>query len=241
LFTAGGLYDGHYLIEWLGGVLADIGPTRFGDLRLDDPGADANLTPSQRYTLVVHTSDITRRRLVRLPWDYPAYGCDDIDGRSITDAVRASMSIPFFFQPVHVKAPAAQYDGTTYEAGSVTWVDGGLLSDFPLEVFDRTDGAPSRRPTIGIKLSARDSVVSAGPDIVGPVGEALGCLRTVLDNADRYYLPPQKQARTIFVDTTGVGTTDFDLTPEQQDYLEQSGRAAAEQWLRTAPATPAVT
>ncbi len=30
-----------------------------------------------------------------------------------------------------------------------------MLSNFPIEVFDRTDGKPPRWPTFGIKLSAR--------------------------------------------------------------------------------------
>ena len=36
-----GLYDGDYLIEWLGKVLADIGVVHFSDLAWDDPGADS--------------------------------------------------------------------------------------------------------------------------------------------------------------------------------------------------------
>src|SRR5204862_414651 len=71
-----GLHDGAYLVEWLGDVLDDIGVTTFGDLALDDPGADANLRPEQRFSLVVHVSDITRGKCVRLPWDYPEYGLE---------------------------------------------------------------------------------------------------------------------------------------------------------------------
>src|SRR5436190_2039036 len=63
-----GLYDGDYLVDWLGGVLKDIGVTHFGDLRLNDPEANRMWTPQQRYSLVVHVSDITRGKLVRLPW-----------------------------------------------------------------------------------------------------------------------------------------------------------------------------
>ncbi len=97
-----GLYDGDYLIDWLSGVLSDIGITHFSDLPLNDPGADKNLTPSQLYTLVVHTSDITRGKVVRLPWDYPAYGFEP-DNQRVVDAVRASMAIPFFFEPVRLR------------------------------------------------------------------------------------------------------------------------------------------
>ena len=153
-----GIHSGDYLVEWLGGILEEIGITTFEQLRMDDPGS--SLPEAFRYSLIVHTADITRRKVVRLPWDYGNYGLDP--GRQrIVDAVRASMSIPFFFEPVKLHAPAATYDGVTYTKGSVIWVDGGLLSNFPVEVFDRSDGEPQRWPTIGIKLSARDTTVPA--------------------------------------------------------------------------------
>jgi NTE family protein len=226
-----GLYDGDYLVEWLGDALAEIGPTVFGDLRDVDTGADRTLTAAQRYSLVVHTADITRGRCVRLPWDYPVYGRPDIDSVPIVDAVRASMSIPFFFEPVRFSAPTTEVDGVTYEKGEVLWVDGGLLSNFPVEVFDRGDGAPARWPTLGVKLSARQTTITAATDVDSVFSEALASLHTLLDNADRYYLTPDKASRTVFVDNAGLKATDFHLSKEQQALLYANGTAAARAWL----------
>jgi NTE family protein len=237
-----GMYDGDYLIEWLGGALEDIGITTFGQLgTAGDLDADSNWQPSQRYSLVVHTADITRGKLVRLPWDYPAYGLKPDEVR-IVEAVRASMSIPFFFEPVRVDAPEAVMGGVSYAAGKVTWVDGGMLSNFPIEVFDRTDGAPSRWPTIGIKLSARATSIAAKDDVGNVVEEAIACLRTLLDNADRYYVTQDKAARTIFIDNGGIKATDFHLQVSQQDMLFGNGTTAAQTWLaaRRARATTPV-
>lgn len=227
-----GLYDGDYLLDWLGGVLSDIGITHFGDLRLDDPGADQSWTARQRYSLVVHTSDITRGKLVRLPWDYVNYGLD-ADHQRIVDAVRASMSIPFFFTPVHVRAAAVTADvaDVAAAAGRVTWVDGGLLDNFPVDVFDRTDGAPARWPTIGIKLSAAQTSIETGRGTDSVASEAIACLQTVLDNAGRYYVPPDKAARTIFIDNAGIKATDFGITPTEQQTLFKNGQSAAREWL----------
>ena len=228
-----GLYDGDYLIDWLGRVLSDIGITHFGDLRLDDPGADQTWTARQRYSLVVHTSDITRGKLVRLPWDYVNYGLD-ADHQRIVDAVRASMSIPFFFTPVHIRAAAvtAGEADVAAAAGSVTWVDGGLLDNFPVDVFDRIDGSEARWPTIGIKLSARQTSITTDHGTGTVVSEAIACLETVLDNAGRYYVPPDKAARTIFIDNAGIKATDFGITPLQQQTLFGNGQTAARDWLR---------
>ena len=232
-----GLYDGDYLIEWLGGVLSDIGITHFSDLPLHDPGADKNLTASQLYSLVVHTSDITRGKIVRLPWDYPAYGFEP-DNQRVVDAVRASMAIPFFFEPVRLRAPSGTIGGEECDAGDVVWVDGGMLDNYPLDVFDRTDGAPARWPTVGIKLSARQTVIkgTAGEDSVA--SETMACLRTLLDNADRYYVEEPDQSATIFVDSTGISATDFGLSEQVQETLFQNGQSAARAWIAAQTGAP---
>jgi NTE family protein len=135
-----GLYTGDYLGEFLGPALEELNVRTFGDLKLtpgDDP--DMSMGSGQHYRLVVHTSDITRGKLVRLPWDYGLYGHEP-DTADVVQAVRASMSIPFFFEPVTFEARAAtvQQPGPSgrvttqqFEAGTVTWVDGGLLGISP--------------------------------------------------------------------------------------------------------------
>jgi NTE family protein len=230
-----GIYDGDYLVEWLGGALESIGITTFGQLRIDDdPGS--SLPEACRYALVVHTADITRNKLVRLPWDYPEYGVT-VDSTLVVDAVRASMSIPFFFDPVRVEAPAHSDGPDNYKAGKVTWVDGGLLSNFPVEVFDRSDGLPSRWPTIGVKLSAAAPTAVLPHDPGNALSEAIACVRTALDNDSRYYVPPTKALRTIFVDSFGFAATDFHLTPTDQQHLFTSGVDAATAYLRAASKT----
>jgi NTE family protein len=228
-----GVYNGDYLVEWLSGALETIGVTTFGQLRIDDD-AGTSLPEPCRYSLVVHTADITRNKLVRLPWDYPEYSVT-VDTTRIVDAVRASMSIPFFFDPVRFEAPAHN-DGTdSYAAGKVTWVDGGLLSNFPVEVFDRSDGLPSRWPTIGIKLSAASPTPITPHDPGNAFSEAIACVRTALDNDARYYVPPDKAVRTIFVDSLGLAATDFHLSQDDQKALFANGVSAATAFLANPP------
>ena len=169
-----GVYDGAYLFTWLEPIMHDLGVHTFADLKItpeEDPGM--SLPESHRYRLVVHTSDITRGQLVHLPWDYGYYG-QDRDTQDVVGAVRASMSIPFFFEPVTftalpaevtVPSPGGGSVSTHYEGGTVTWVDGGMLRNFPIDAFDREDGGEPRWPTIGVKLSSlqtRDPVDPGG-------------------------------------------------------------------------------
>ena len=107
---------------------------------------------TQQYKLVVMASDISNGELWRLPWDLRRLRAAMRIAALIVEAVRASMSIPFFYAPLKLKDAA----------GEECWfVDGGMLSNFPIDVFDRTDGAPPRWPTFGIKLSAQAGAARA--------------------------------------------------------------------------------
>jgi NTE family protein len=216
LLVENGVYEGHYLVDWLGGVLGDLGVRTFGDLRLAPDPADA-LPPDRRYALVVTASDVSRRELVRLPWDYADYGLDP-DEQRVVDAVRASASIPFFFEPVRLQ-------------GS-TLVDGGLLSNYPIDIFDRKDEAPPRFPTFGVRLSARPAEPPPTHAVHGPLSFALAVAETAIGACDaRHINDPCVLRRTIFADSSEVSAVDFDLTGAQQELLLESGRQAAHRFL----------
>lgn len=223
-----GFYEGDYLREWLAGELESQGVRNFGDLRVEDPGS--SLPPERRYRLVVMATDLTRGELVRLPWDYAdRYGLDP-DEQLVADAVRASISIPYFFEPVRLD----HRDG-----GHSLLVDGGVLSNYPLEVFDRIDGRPPRWPTFGVTLLPR---LPAGSTELFPL---LGVLRhvpslrfleslvtTLVVGRDQGYLSqPWVAARSIQVDTLHVNPVDFGLDHDTVERLYESGRGAAGAFL----------
>ena len=235
-----GLYTGDYLRTWLTPILGQLGVTTFGDLKLtatDDPGL--SVPAGHDYRLVVHTADINRAQLVHLPWDYPLYGYER-DGQDVIQAVRASMSIPFFFEPVifrskkataPVPTPGGGSINQTYEAGTVTWVDGGMLRNFPINAFDRADGGPPRWPTIGIKLSSLDTSFPPTQACESSLAVGIRCLRTMMNEWDAYEVDETTAARTIFVANGGLTATQFDLDQNQQDMLFLNGVRAATQFV----------
>lgn len=213
LLRSDGLYEGGYLEQFLTGVLADLGVCTFGDLRTSDP------TPTYSWSLVVTASDLSQRRLVRVPWDLLEYGIDP-DEFPVARAVRASSAIPFFFRPVQV--------------GAATWVDGGVLSDFPVELFDRPDLAPPQWPTFGVRLSARPGRPPVTRPVRGPLAIGLAALETLLNDQDAAYVDqPCTVARTVFVPAGSVSSVDFDLTPAQSEGLYDAGLAAGREFLST--------
>ena len=221
-----GIYKGDYAHDWVRSQLKNLGVRTFGDLAIDDD----SLPAEQRYKLVVTVADVTTGQLVRLPWDYDrVYGLDP-DEQSVADAVRASMSIPFFFRPV-----------TLTGAGGLTstLVDGGILSNFPIDSLDRTDRRRPRWPSFGVTVlpnlpEGNDRVIPALAPLrlLGPPHLLESVITTVLVGRDQAYLSqPWVSARTIRVDSTDVGFLDFDISDNEIEALYVKGYSAAEKFL----------
>lgn len=219
-----GKHPGAYLTDWLRGVLADLGVRTFGDLVVDRRATDAR----QRYRLVVSTSDLSRQRVLRIPWDLPDYGVEP-DGFDVATAVRASAGIPFVFEPVRLRGAY----------GESTLADGSLLETFPVAAFDRHDGEVPRWPTIGVRLSSPASERAPAVPVTGPISMLRSLIHTTVDSTQiRHVEDPRDAERTIFAKPRGVGWTDFDITPVQQQGLYDAGFAAARRWIERHPDGP---
>jgi NTE family protein len=207
-------------------VLADFGVRTFADLAFDDPGSA--LPPGDSYRLVVTTSDLSRQRLMYLPWDLGRYGLDAAQ-YPVYRAVRASAAIPFMFEPVTLRS----------RFGLSTLADGSLLRSYPIEIFDRHDGKPDRWPTIGVRLSSPSSERAPAKPVTGPVSLLQSLIYTTVDSTQvRHVSEPINVDRSIFAKPRGVRWTDFDLTDEQQQSLFDAGYAAGRKWVEKYPDGP---
>ena len=226
-----GAYAGDWIHRWLTRELAELGVRTFADLRRDDPGDDpALLTPEHRYGLVVMATDVTNGRLLRLPWDYPEFGLDP-DEQLVADAVRMSLSIPFYF------APCTLRNACTGEEATI--VDGGVLSNFAIEIFDRTDGREPRWPTFGVRLlpdlpaGLGDLVPFYGVPMFPAVRLLEQVVATALVGRDQTHLDrPGVRERTMTVDTKGTAITEFGIGPVERADLIARGAETAREFLR---------
>lgn len=221
-----GAHPGVYMEQWTRGVLADLGVKTFGDLAFDDPGSA--LPAGQSYRLVITASDLARQRAMFLPWDLRAHGKDP-DEYPVARAVRASAAIPFLFEPVRLKS----------EYGMLTLADGSLLRSYPIEIFDRHDGKPSRWPTLGVRLSSPAGERAKAKPVTSPVSLLTNLIKTTVDSTQvRHVSDPAAMDRSIFAKPKGVRWTDFDLTTEQRTSLFEAGHRAATTWVAKHPAGP---
>jgi NTE family protein len=220
-----GLAHGEAFRAWLD---RELDGATFASVRREDTAPDKGGDP---YRLRLIASDVTQHRMLVLPADLSAYrrpGTDqpiDPDAFKIADAVRMSMSIPFFFQPVLLESAQT--------GKACTIVDGGILSNFPVWLFD-VDKAVTR-PTFGFHLTGGKGVGEGFEHILAtlgwPVKFAIDMVRTASEAWDERFMTHSTIVRTCPVPSGNVAATDFELTDADQRQLLDGGRQAANTYL----------
>jgi NTE family protein len=233
-----GIARGEYFKEWLRDRLAESplkkrDPT-FADLERADIPAEASPQHREavRYRLRVIASDVSEGRMLVLPQDIEGYRDRDgtelrPDELKVVDAVRMSMSFPFFFNPVTLR----KRSGDRLREHLI--VDGGLLSNFPVWLFD---GKPIHRPTFGFRLHP-----GKGPEVpyYAPVPKPLWevpLVKALLHAATAAWderMQLATKVRTVRIPTFEIATLDFGLSVADAERLYESGRAAATEFFRT--------
>jgi NTE family protein len=233
-----GLHPGKYFESWMRERLEQKGITKFGQLRVaNSDGGTGGTGEAAQYRLQVIASDITEQRMLVLPRDAQEHLGLDPDELEIAAAVRMSMSIPIFFDPVVYHDPRNPHDQRLI-------VDGGLLSNFPVWLFDSPPGQVPRWPTFGLLLVAPNQqaplVAGDAPERtdegkVSILGFLMAIGHTMMEAHDRLYVEQANYARTIPINTLGVQTTQFSIDddPQLKRKLYDSGRDAAAEFLKT--------
>ncbi|MCM3708998.1 patatin-like phospholipase family protein [Sporosarcina luteola] len=208
LYWRMGLYQGKALEDWFFEKLSAKGVYNFADL------------PEGSLKLVA--SDLTHGKMIVLPDDLVHYGIEP-GMFSVARALRMSCNIPFFFEPVRIKAPT----------GDTIVVDGGVLSNFPMWIFDDSEGR-RERPLIGMKLSHRKD--DMGGREIGNALNLFEALFSTMKNAhDDRYISRKHEKDIIFIPVEQYSATQFNMEDEQKESLMSIGKSRANEFLRTWP------
>ena len=163
----------------------------------------------------------------------------------IADAIRISMSIPLFFVAKRLR-------------GNIC-VDGGILENYPIKLFDRKKYLDSRnysepayyeransrlginkcstssyaynKETLGFRLDTKEEIsilrehTQPRHTKITDLFDYMSALINVfLESQRNSHLHSDDWARTVYIDTLGVSTTDFDLSGVKKNKLIQSGK-----------------
>ena len=127
----------------------------------DDPNRTTQIDPPY---MSVMASDVTLQTKAEFPLNAKDYW-NNPDEVNPSEYVRASMSIPVFFSPHKVKVQqniqnnsemwqqkSTAMDKANGLSKEIWLVDGGVLSNFPINIFHNPQALVARMPTFGVKL-----------------------------------------------------------------------------------------
>ena len=204
-----GWYRGEAFLSWLRDRVAD---------KLGAPGITfAELAADRRIDLRVVATDVSSHA----SQVFSATTSPDV---AVADAVRMSMSIPFFFAAVRT--------------GAGVYVDGGATWNYPIEIFD---GVSADLGTLGFHLDnpGPPSPPARVDDLVEFAKNLYESVMAV--QADFYRRSQDDLRRTVVIDDLGLKATDFAITTAQKEQLIENGAAATRAYLAAfaAPDIPA--
>lgn len=252
-----GLNEGNVFYHWMEGLLQKHRINNLADLKnhfnklpfglkvTKDAVRDALLQEPieapQHPVLIIVASDITTGNKVEFPrmWDLYWKILHDVPPAAF---VRASMSIPFFFETYKIKvAPTLRALKTTWK-NHLNWtkdipfqvemVDGGVLSNFPINVFYQSKYIIPRMPTFGIRLGTDNE---NEPNSLNSLASYINSLiNTIRSTTDKEFLNKYKafSLGVQTVDLTGHSWLNFFIDQEEKKQLFRKGAEAAISFLQ---------
>lgn len=197
-----GLNPGKEFLDWIKKILSDNNISIWKDLNnklctkpkglknrlTEEPISDKELGSK----LAIVVADVSTETKVVFPENSLLY-FNDPETVDPSLFVRASMSIPFFFEPLKISHLPAEknaeknwalvgYDCTLENGGLpqyAVFVDGGVMSNFPIDIFHVDTGTEPLAPTFGVKLEydQRRHPIEGPFDLLGAIfNSARHCL-----------------------------------------------------------------
>ncbi|HRI62369.1 MAG TPA: patatin-like phospholipase family protein, partial [Saprospiraceae bacterium] len=240
-FFETGFNPGDEFYRWLETILKDAGIETARDLeqRMNDfPKELLKSDPKLAAKLAIVAADITTETKVVFPemadlyFDRPERVCP-------AKFVRASMSIPLFFKPFvvdladlpckdldYIKKWRVKADYLGKIPKKVAFVDGGIMSNFPIDIFHEKKRIPSR-PTFGVRLGI-DRIRQRSADTM--LNIFMACFDGARNIRDYEAIKNNEDFRQLisYVDTDSHSWLNFDMSDaDKLDLFKRGAQAAA--------------
>ncbi len=160
----------------------------------------------------------------------------------VKDAVRISMSIPFYFEGVFIDEKGRVYKDNDPSKNLDIVADGGITGNFPIFLFDEinaSDGTRIPNPySLGFRIDTDEQILGDSLSIgliplpITSLSEYIGAFYTyVIESLNRSNLTPEDWDRTVSISSKGIGPVLKRLSQDQKDMLISSGQESAKRYL----------
>ena len=145
------------------------------------------------------------------------YSPQDTPHYAICDAVRASMSYPYYFQP-HICPLTGHY-----------LVDGGVISNYPLFVVPEEEHSSTLSILIRTSVEKKENLMDEGIETL--IARPLQMMFIEKTNIEAKFY----DARCIQIRLGDINTLEFSFEEETKNFIINRGKEAVSQYFATAP------
>jgi NTE family protein len=164
----------------------------------------------------------------------------------VKDAVRISMSIPLYFEAVFIDRAGNVIQHPKNKTGLDIMVDGGIIDNFPIKIFDSTKYIDPTRPnsfvanpqTIGFRIDRDDQIQNdvsgnnLAPVEINSLKDYMGAFyNIVIENLNRQTLTKEDWQRTVSISDGNVGPKVRKLDPQEVHTLISNGSIATQHYF----------
>jgi NTE family protein len=226
-----GWYRGNKVETWLEKLIeAKTGNADITFLQLKEKGFKE---------LYVTGTSLTRQRLL-------VFSHESFPHMKVKDAVRISMSIPFYFEAVFMDSTGAIIDRPAKDQPVEVMVDGGFTGNFPIHMFDSTRYVSKsgdnefyfNEHTLGFRVD-HDAQIKSDANGKGLAAMPITNLKEytrafynmIMENLNRQSLTDEDWSRTVSISNGDIGPRIRKLSKAEIDTLVENGREAAATYL----------
>ena len=202
-------------------------------------GLDATLD-KLRSDITMIACDITHQIKVEFPSMAYLYGKDE-DSTNPAEFVRASMSVPLFFKPhtyemdnynMGINRDWEERFGYKEVSGKSHFVDGGIISNFPISVLHNPDIKIPRLPILGIRL-LNENIVFRKPKFPSFISYVSRVFSTMRFHHDKDFLMKNRfyEKYIGYIDVQEFNWLNFAMSDEEKVSLFLKGAKSAASFL----------
>ena len=227
-----GWYRGQRFEKWIAKIiLAKTGNGELTFLQMKEQGFK---------DLYVTGTSLNQQQLVVLSYE-------SFPGMRVKDAVRISLSIPLYFEPVFIDNAGTVVHHPKNKQALSLMVDGGFTANFPIRLFDSTKYLENHsgneffvnEQTVGFRIDSDPQIAndSTGKGLASmPVSDLkeyiLAFNNIVIENLNRQTLTRQDWQRTISISDGKIGPRIRKLTSTEINTLITNGRNATIRYMQ---------
>jgi NTE family protein len=239
-----GYYKGKKFLQWLEELVeAKTGSKDFTFAELQAK-ATSNYSNNPYKELVISATSLNHQEPIFFSfYTYP--------NMRIVDAVRASMAVPYYFEPIIIDANGKSVSFKEMKPEDHICVDGGFTTNFPIYIFDYlpycngTDFQIENEractaSTLGLRI---DNIEQINSDQKGtrelvdvPIEDikdySIAFYYLIKESMNRFTLTEEDWDRTISISDCEIGPKVKKLSQEEKDILIKAGRDAVVEYLR---------